>query len=126
MCVLAAVSSGLSCKLCWLIAEFVLDNRFMQRISSKFLAKQGETEDEAFSEYQAILENVDLLWGAPRTVFVTNRSSIKQAKKLMEEGEMDGRKCEALISFLTETIESRQDVWMHGIWILQNYKIKQV
>ena len=63
----------------------------MQKISSKFLSKPGETEDEDFSEYMPILENVDLLWGAPWTVFVTNRNSIKKAKELVKEGNMDGR-----------------------------------
>lgn len=59
-------------KLCWFIAEFVFDNRCMQKISSKFLSKLGETEDGDFSGYRPILENVDLLWGASWTVFVTN------------------------------------------------------
>lgn len=94
------------CKGCWLVAELVLDNRFMQKISSKLLSTQDRTVDEAFSQYRAILENVDLLWGSPRTVFATNRNSINKAKDLMKEGTIDGSECKTLIRFLKENRKS--------------------
>ena len=66
--------------------------------------------DNAFLEYKEILEKVDLLWGDPRTLFVTNLNAIKQAKDLMKEGNMDGKKCDTLISFLTENRKSTGSV----------------
>lgn len=84
----------------WFLAELVLTNKFLHKVATKILSKHLDTVNTEFKEYEALLCNVSILSETPRSIFLTNRKSIKQAKGIMEKGYKDGQNCRALISFL--------------------------
>lgn len=85
---------------CWFFHDLILNNKFMRRVSSMLLLKHQKRLDADFSYYKEVLVNVNFLQETPHFVFVSNRKSIKQAKDLMKEGNLDGKNCETLIKFL--------------------------
>jgi len=87
---------------CWFFSDLIWNNRFMHRVSSMLLSKHDRKLEKGISEYKQILANVNFLKETPKIVFASNRKSIRQAKDLMKEGNVDGKNCKTLIRFLTE------------------------
>jgi hypothetical protein len=85
---------------CFFLSELIFHNKLAVRLSSKLLLKPEKRLAEDSSEYETILDNVHILWETPRSMFVTNRNTIKQAKELMIQGNMEGKNCDTLVRFL--------------------------
>ena len=88
----------------WFLSELAFTNKLLHKGATMILSKHLDTVQKEYEEYEALLRNVSILSETPRSVFLTNRKSIKQAKGIMENGKRDGRESHALISFLLEHI----------------------
>lgn len=81
---------------CFFLSELIFHNKLTVRLLLKH--EKGMAEDS--SEDETIFENLHILWETPRSLFATNRNSIRKARELMIEGNMDGKNCDTLVGFL--------------------------
>jgi hypothetical protein len=108
----------------WFLSELAFTNKLVHKIATMILSKHLGKVNREFKEYEAVLSNVYVLSETPRSVFLTNRKSIKQAKRIMEKGNEDGKKCKALISFLEHR---RPPIGVDNrVCILERHMMKQV
>lgn len=84
----------------WLLSELAFTNKLVQKIARMILSRHLGKVNREFEKYEAVLCNVHVFSETPRSVFLTHRKSIQQAKRIMEKRKEDGEKCNALISFL--------------------------
>lgn len=88
-------------KACGFLTELILYNRLMVRLLSMLLSKHEDEVQKELLEYDAILQNVNVAGETPRSVFLANRKSIKQAKEILLKGNHNGQGCKELVEFLT-------------------------
>lgn len=85
---------------CWFLSNLVF------RLSPMLFSKHFREMEKESLNYKEILEDVPILRETTVSVFVANRTSIKQAEELERDGYRDGKECATLIRFLSKYYRS--------------------
>ncbi|GLJ42187.1 hypothetical protein SUGI_0873500 [Cryptomeria japonica] len=92
-------------KLCWIISVSFFQSRCMSGLCC-ILPKQSAKEFEKFSNYEKVLEGLEMLDETRESLWIANKRSIAKAKDLITHGNHDGEtSCKELVALLARRKE---------------------